>query len=245
MNISLYHRLRAVKLNLRNWAGKRTGLFAFYGFFFERQRRRLFIGPDTDIVIEGFGGSGNSLAVHGFKRAQPEGCKIAHHIHVPAQVIEGIRLRKPVLLLIREPSDAAISLLSRGHYPTARGALRDYSRFYETLLPFRGEVVLANFTEVTTDLGGVIQLVNRKFGTGFKPIKQTEALAALREHQKGIPSKRAALPSLERVPYKDAARKQLENPRLAHLLRQAHAIYERFIEQPKSPTDTPNPPICA
>jgi pimeloyl-ACP methyl ester carboxylesterase len=57
------------------------------------------ISPETDVVIEGFPRTGNTFAVTAFVMAQPGFVSVAHHVHVPAQVISAERLGVPALLL--------------------------------------------------------------------------------------------------------------------------------------------------
>ena len=70
------------------------------------------VTPDKLVVIEGFPRSGNSFARRAFIMAQDETfdvTRIAHHLHVPAQVIRAARWRIPTLVLIRRPKDAVLS----------------------------------------------------------------------------------------------------------------------------------------
>src|SRR5437773_4880663 len=71
------------------------------------------IGPDTEIVIEGFPRSATSFAVAAFQMAQDHTVDIAHHTHSPSQVIEAVRRGIPTLLLVREPEDAILSHVVR------------------------------------------------------------------------------------------------------------------------------------
>ena len=50
---------------------------------------------------------------------------------------------------------------------TYRLGLTYWIRFYETLKPYKHGYVLANFDEVVSDFGGVIEAVNDRFGTQF------------------------------------------------------------------------------
>jgi len=54
-------------------------------------RRHLLVKKDTEIVIEGYPRSANTFAVAAFLLAQGRAVKIAHHLHVPAQVIQAVR----------------------------------------------------------------------------------------------------------------------------------------------------------
>src|SRR5437773_3659904 len=69
------------------------------------------IGPDTEIVIEGFPRSATSFAVAAFRLAQDREVVVGHHVHSPAQVIEAVRRGVPAIVLVREPEEAALSFL--------------------------------------------------------------------------------------------------------------------------------------
>jgi hypothetical protein len=70
------------------------------------------VGAGTDVVIEGRPGCGNSFAREAMLLANP-GIRVASHVHSPAQVLEAIRLHKPVLVIVRDPLDAIVSEAAR------------------------------------------------------------------------------------------------------------------------------------
>ena len=116
------------------------------------------VAPDTQLVIEGFPRSGNSFARRAFIMAQNEifdATRIAHHLHVPAQVVRAARWQIPSLVLIRRPRDAVLSLAIRDPISVDQ-ALRYYVSFYETAERYRDAYVLGLFEEVTEDFGRVI-----------------------------------------------------------------------------------------
>src|SRR5680860_1830533 len=133
------------------------------------------VNEDTAVVIEGYPRSSNSFARWAFELAQPDKVSIAHHRHVPAQVIRGVELDKPVLVLIREPQAACISqsIFLRGQVSMGQ-IVRAYCSFYQTALPARElgkgfEVAL--FEQVTSDFGRIIARLNERFGTNFTPFE--------------------------------------------------------------------------
>ena len=142
-----------------------------------QRRPGQFLAPladETEIVIEGFPRSGNTFAVAAFHLAQqPRDVKIAHHAHIPAQVLAAVRAGLPALALIRRPEDSG-ALARRPRYRSrAEGGLRGWVRFYEPLAPVRGAVVVAAFDEVIADLAPVIRRVNERFGTAFREFEHT------------------------------------------------------------------------
>lgn len=122
------------------------------------------VDDDTDLVIEGFARSGNSLAVAAIRDAQSSPIRIAHHVHAPAHVLEAVRRRTPTLVVIRQPRDAAAALVESKPFLSLDAALRGWTRFYEPLVPVRERVVVATWEQVHTDLGGVVERVNARFG---------------------------------------------------------------------------------
>lgn len=132
--------------------------------------------PNTTLVIEGFPRSGNTFAEMAFRMAQPYPVRLAHHLHVPAQIIGGLRLGLPVLLLIRPPDDAILSfVIKTGGHLSLQAALRYYVRFYEALLDYREELITVTFDELVSDFGRSIGRLNDQFGTCFSPFTHTQS----------------------------------------------------------------------
>lgn len=151
--------------------------------------RRL-VSPRHDIVIEGFPRSANSFAHRAFMFANGwQDPRVATHVHSPAQIVLGARWEVPVLMLIREPSNAIVGWLAFAHqfgrfdlqkldisvrrrwvdYQTRR-----YARFYETANLYATDLVLSRFEDTITDFGAVITRVNARFGTNFDVFTHTE-----------------------------------------------------------------------
>jgi hypothetical protein len=125
---------------------------------------------NTDLVLEGFPRSGNSFSVFAFMNAGAGDMNIAHHVHSPSQVISAARYKIPAVLLIREPKAAAAAGIAKIATHSAGDLLRAYSIYYRTLLPLRENFVIAPFDTLTSDVGRVIDAVNRRFQTAFDPI---------------------------------------------------------------------------
>ena len=198
------------------------------------------VTSDTQIVIEGFPRSGNSFAVAAFRLAQPGELRIAHHLHVPAQVITAVRRGIPALLLIRPAEDAVVSLVVRRPEMPLRDVFRDYVAFYRPLLAYADGVVVADFSEVITDFGAVIRKLNARFGTGFAEFEHSpenvgRCFRILEEQHRTVsPEGRdfeagVARPSPDRDRLKDAVRRQLEHRDLSRITRDARELYERFL----------------
>jgi hypothetical protein len=135
------------------------------------------LDENTDIVIESFPRSASSFAVAAFRLAQqPRVVRVAYQTHAPGHVIAAVRRQVPALVLIREPMDVVVSNLIRHPERGVNGVLGGYLRFYEPLVPRRGGVVVATFSEVVDGgFGSVIRRVNERFGTTFAEFEATEA----------------------------------------------------------------------
>lgn len=143
---------------------------------------RQTVGTTTDIVIEGFPGSGNSFAREAFLLANP-GSVVASHHHRPAQVREALRLGKPVLVLLRPPAAAISSFVAREPHIRVGDAIQDYRRLYDAVLPLADQVVIGRFDDVQARFGELIDAVNARFGTSFAafPHGDDQAVAAVLE----------------------------------------------------------------
>ena len=203
--------------------------------------RQITVSKDTEIVIEGFPRSANTFAVAAFTFAQGRPVKIARHLHAPAQVIEAVRRGIPCIVLIRKPRDAVLSLLVREPHISAEQALKDYIRFYRTVVPYRDKFVVGRFEEVTTNFGEVIRRVNARFGTNFKPFEHTEEnlqkvfqiVDEMDKQDTGlseVKEETVARPSAYRKKLKKMRKAKLDTPKARKLLLEAEEVYYMFIE---------------
>jgi hypothetical protein len=159
-------RLKARAVRWRTW--QRCAGHSSYLRLAQRLRGRAVVGPDTQLVIEGFPRTANTFAVFAFQSAQVRPVRIAHHLHAAAQLTVAARSGVPALVLIRPPEDVVVSTVMWWPHVTAGEALGAYARFYERVLPDRDRCVVGRFDEVTSDFGSVIDRVNRRFGTTFE-----------------------------------------------------------------------------
>lgn len=188
----------------------------------------------TQIVIEGFPRSGNTFAVTALRQAQDEEVRIAHHLHVPTQVIRAARLQIPILVLLREPADAVLSLMVREPRITARFALGYYVSFYRTVAKYRSAYVLGTFDEVTKNYGDTIGRINAKFGTHFSVFEHTDAnlraafakIERLNAVNDDGSENRVARPSAARSGLKSTLREAIQaRKQLRELLLEAEAVH--------------------
>lgn len=195
------------------------------------------LADDTEIVIESFPRCASSFAVAAFRLAQePHASRIAHHTHTPAQVLAATRRRVPTLVLIRSPEDAVLSHVIHTPALTPAVSLRGYVRFHEPLLPYRSGFVVGTFEEVVGDFGAVIERVNHRFGTAFRPFEhRPEHLARLdREIAEDYRSRARSQEDLDRIVPLPSERRREMKDRLraeyravsAGLRRRAEAAYD-------------------
>ena len=138
-----------------------------------RHRGEL-VDERTQVVIEAFPRCASSFAVAAFRLAQePNPTHIAHHTHMPAQVLEGVRRGLPTLVLLRPAPDAIVSHLIRNPDLGPAAAMRGYLRFYGPLVARRGDFVTATFGEVVGSFGVAMDRLNERFGTAFTPFEHT------------------------------------------------------------------------
>jgi hypothetical protein len=201
---------------------------------------------DTEFVIEGYPRSGNTFATAAFGSAKTGPHPIVgHHTHSPAQVITAARRGISVLVLIREPEEAVLSLVVQQPYRSVRSALREWIAFYEPLLRYRGRIEVATFEDVVRDFGAVTRRVNERFGTDFDVFDHTaenarRALEVVREDARRLWGRgrdlqlKGAFPSAERGRAKDRLRPEYRSERLQRLRRKADRLYDMFTEGPRS-----------
>ncbi|MDX1501688.1 MAG: hypothetical protein R3325_04940 [Thermoanaerobaculia bacterium] len=233
--------LRRVRYELRSFLGSRPGLFLPLARL-ERTLRpdphRLAPRPLTDrteLVLEGYPRSANTFAAAAFLSAQPGHVEVAHHLHAPAQVIAAVRRGLPALVLIREPVAAIVSLIIFAPFLTPVQALRSYRRFHRAVLPHRDRFVTADFREVITDFGAVIDRLNAEMGTRFARFDHHDesvarCFAEIEERNRRLFGGKLSEAWIARpsdVRGDDAARLRsvVEAPRLAPLLEECRRLY--------------------
>ena len=199
------------------------------------EKKHLLINEKTKIVIEGFERSANTFAVVAFLHAQKEPVSVAHHLHIPAQVLAGIKRKLPVLVLIRNPADAIKSLKIMYPDMNVDNALKRYIRFYDIIASSIDSVVIGKFEDVITDYGSVIQKINEKFDSEFGLFNHTaeEELVIFKEVERVCEKqsldeiKSIAVPMEERNKVKN----NIELVYKKNLMHAAVSIYEGILGQ--------------
>jgi len=139
-----------------------------------RRHGEAVVSEETELVIDGFTRAASTFAVVAFQLAQERPVRVGHHLHAPSQIIRAVRLGVPTLLTVRSPEDTVLSLVIREPYVSIAQGLTAYARFHERVLPYRADIVVADFPEVTAHLDRVIGRVNGRYGTAFTPFVPSE-----------------------------------------------------------------------
>ncbi len=200
--------------------------------------RDLLISDRTELVIEGYPRSGNTFAVAALEYAQARKLAIARHTHSPAQVIEAVRRRLPVLVLVREPRDAIVSLVIREPIVSLEMALKRYVRYHNRILPYAGGYVVGTFSEVTTNYAPVIERLNQAFHLSLTRFEHTSANCEIvftivenmeREVGRGrVAETCVARPSAVRSEPKARLLEVLDQGEHRELLEQCDKLYHQF-----------------
>ncbi len=196
---------------------------------------QMAVGKDTQLCIEGFPRSANSYAVVAFRLANPD-VPVAHHLHVPAQLLRAHRLGIPALLLIRRPEEAVASFLVFQQSSEVDLYLRAYIRFHRPLRRLADDLVVADFSTITQNTNAVIRALNRKYSRSFNllaPDKENEQriFARLKEvNEQFFPGEKhkAMYPDRARA---EAKARALELVAKSRLLPRANAVYSFWKER--------------
>lgn len=209
-------------------------------------KREGLLTRSTDLLIDGYPRSGNSFAEAAFRICQNPTIELSHHSHAAAYVIQAVRWGIPTIVLIRQPVDAARSLVM--HHPDLFGAgsaLQEYIDYYKPLIPLKENFVLAQFETVISDFGSVIDEVNKKFDKKFalfehsdENVKRAFALVdELGEKRSTNVGGRESYSPLasnaeknEREKTKKSALALFEDSQIRRELRESEIIYEKMID---------------
>jgi hypothetical protein len=134
----------------------------------------------TDIVLEGYPRSANSFMSSIFNSCS--GLTLSDHTHYASNVILGLRKEKNIIVLIREPKEAVLSLVSLYIQSQVRDygysideikdkdisalinvSIKRYERFYSKLAKY-DTIIFLPFDQVTKETHKVIEFINKSFG---------------------------------------------------------------------------------
>lgn len=193
-------RINSLHFALRALIGNWPTLFFMLNRAVGGKRGYGLVQKNTNLVIEGFPRSANSFACQAFLQNNAD-MTVASHTHVPAQVMRAVKLKVPVLVIVRDP--ISVVQANRVGYPNLSNGLLlwAYTRFHEKIFAYREHLVIATFDEVTNDFAEVLQKVNQRFGTSFRSgmdNDQARARAFDEMTKKGAAEEHLALPNATR-----------------------------------------------
>ena len=197
------------------------------------------VDADTDVVIESYQSCGNTFARMAMEHANPR-ARIASHSHSWANVARGLRLRKPVVVLLRHPLDAVASHAVRMRLDDLDSELGRYHRFFRKVAGITDAVVLAPFDVTADRFGDVIAEVNARFATRFNVFDHTDpaAKAAVFEEMDRAASSspaeldrvwRVARPSAERAEATREMKDRLHRPAYRPALARCEEVYDQLL----------------
>lgn len=205
-----------------------------------RRWHRHRVEPDADLVIEGYPRSGNTFAYAAARVSQLDRIKIAHHTHATAQVMLACRYSLPTVVIIRHPTDAVTSYWLRNPELSIYRLAEDYIDFYGRLFPLQDSFLTVKFEDVVGDFNGVIQRINERFSSNFKPFISTPANmdqcrqyvnSLHRRHWEYTPGNKLKdpWPNKAKESMKEEIRSFFQAPRLQNLMNAAEARYQGFL----------------
>ena len=163
---------RNMKYKLQNFFCKDPLIFR-YTYGLRPDYIRLAVNKKTQLVIEGYPRSANTFAVVAMNESNP-GVKIAHHLHIPTQIIQAVQWNIPTLVLIRDPKNAVASMVLRQPNLSVQQGLKNYIFFYESIQSYKSGYIVAIFEDVIRDYSQIINSLNTRFSTKFKLFTHTD-----------------------------------------------------------------------
>jgi hypothetical protein len=146
----------------------------------------------------------------------------------------------PVLLIVRRPVPTLASYLIAGPHASPARVLEEYIHYHRELLPYLGDIEIADFEEATTDMGALIRRLNKRFELSIPEFDHTPAavervFAAIDEahlsvHDEVDPEPTVPRPSENRSADNRRYRLALRDPTLAARLAEAEHLFQLLID---------------
>jgi hypothetical protein len=131
------------------------------------------ITDGTDLVVEGFPRSGNTFTTFALDDASEQSLQIASHVHQPSQIKLALSRGLPTVLAIREPVAALSSYLVYDPNFTPSEVIREYCSYHRELVPYAPELLICDFTEITSNMASVVDRINDRFAMSISPFDQS------------------------------------------------------------------------
>lgn len=198
------------------------------------KKRHLLVDKGTNLVIEGYPRCANTFAVTALMEMARRDLNVAHHLHYPIQVSYAVKNNIPVMLLIRKPEDAIVSLVIREGYSLSL-AMNMYIDFYTTLIPYKDSIFVSGFDSVTKNVYSELNKFNRDFKLNFKShtiFSDEEILGKVEkwnEVDSGGDVRKSSAPSDKRVRLSKELKIELKQLKFKERLDKANEIYSFFL----------------
>ena len=190
----------------------------------------LVVNKKTDITIEGYPRSGNTFAVVAFLLSQDKHIRVAHHLHIPAQITYSVKKNIPCMVVIREPYDTIRSLHEISGEKIA-ALIKEYIFYHKIILAHQDDLFIVDFSILTKDYGAVIDQFNKRFNARYKKFSHTDQSVRLVFRVIDLINNMVSdgLPSHVARPVEDRNKKQiLMKPSDKELLNEANFIYGKL-----------------
>lgn len=196
-----------------------------------RERRWLY-NTDYDLLVDGFPRSGNTFTALAFRLSQPQ-LKVRVHCHRPSDVLQAIKERKPVCLLIRQPEHAVASWIVYGKL-RFDDALDDYITYYTILRKYRSKVAVVAFDDATKRFPAVVEAIANKYNlTLTAPLFDSAFIErvhrGIREFAWASDPLQVAYPSTKRESVLQSVKELLSQQRFNERLCRARLLYREFV----------------
>jgi len=227
-----------IKRYLKNKFFYNNPLYLYYFKFFVDKHKELFINQNTDIIVEGFPRSGNSFLVFYLKKISKNKINIASHTHHPAHVMKGYKEKKTIIIVIREPIDAVVSLFIFYKKKIKFELLIDeYISFYNRIFKYKDEFIILNFETIIKNPKKVINIINsknKKKRLNYSLIKKNVIFNLLKVHSKKkfniVDKYQNSLLQKEYKNEKKAIKKLLFKEVSQEKIKQSRKLYKNFLK---------------
>jgi len=158
------------------------------------------VADTTEVVIEGFPRSANTYLVQGFLQTQERSVSVAHHLHLPVNVHQGIKKNIPCLVMIRRPTEAVTSLVGMRMQKTkiSQSVQKEYNdrflirrisqaakhwiRFYKDIMSYKHGYLLVTFEQAIHKPSTVLKNMNKCFGKRYHTHVPAESIENSIQH---------------------------------------------------------------
>lgn len=176
----------------------------------------------TEMVVEGYPRSSNTFTVDFLslllKRAG-KAAHIAHHTHDVTNLLLGLKMGVPAVVLLRNPVDAVASFMIYSNLGVEEAVTR-YVDFYRPLLSVRKRTLIVPFEVLTGDFNLFVTALNERFGmtlplsedmtTDSAKVKEVEAERGKKIYAEEDYASRVAVPNEERKAKAESVRTEVE-----------------------------------